>query len=288
MAVVGAGRVGTALAVLLERANYRVVAASGGEGSRVRVRRYLPFARFVPAGSSDSVARGARLVILAVPDDAIEAICSEMAAAGAFGDRQWVLHLSGSVGLEALGPAEALEADVLSVHPLQTVPDVDEGIRRLPGSGFAVTAHTEAGYAFGETLVTDAGGVPFRLPDDMKPLYHAAAVYCANYVVAVEGLAERLFRMAGVKAPLEVFAPLARAALDAALEKGPVAALTGPVVRGDVGTIERNLEALAKRAPEAVRSYVELAAVTADLAEEGGRISREDRRRIDEALARWR
>jgi predicted short-subunit dehydrogenase-like oxidoreductase (DUF2520 family) len=288
VAVIGAGRVGTALGVLLERAGHRVTAASGWERSRDRVRRYLPFTRFLPAQGAHSAAGAARVVILAVPDDAVGSVCSDLAARGAFGVRQRVLHLSGSVGLDALAPAEQMGAGVLSVHPLQTVPGVEEGIRRLPGSGFAVTARDEPGFAFGESLVADVGGRPFRLPDDMKPLYHAAAVFCANYLVTVEGLAERLFRLAGLERPLPVFAPLARAALDAALEKGPAAALTGPVVRGDTGTIDRNLEALARHSPDVIRPYVELASAAAELAVEGGRLSEEDRARIEEALRRWR
>lgn len=288
MAVIGAGRVGTALGVLLERAGHRVTAASGWERSRDRVRRYLPFTTFVPAQAAHGAAEVARLVILAVPDDAIGAVCSELAARGAFAARQRVLHLSGSVGLDALASAEAAGAGTLSVHPLQTVPGVDEGIHRLPGSGFAVTARDELGFAFGEVLVADVGGHPFRLPDDMKPLYHAAAVFCANYLVTVEGLAERLFRLAGLEHPLPLFAPLARAALDAALERGPAMAMTGPVVRGDAGTVDRNLEALARHEPKAVRPYVELASAAADLAVEGGRLSEEERTRIEEVLQRWR
>jgi predicted short-subunit dehydrogenase-like oxidoreductase (DUF2520 family) len=288
VAVIGAGRVGTALGVLLERAGHRVTAASGWEPSRDRVRQYLPFTRFLPAPAAFTAAGAARVVILAVPDDAIRSVCSDLAAHGAFRVNQRVLHLSGSVGLDALASAEQFGAGALSIHPLQTVPGVEEGIRRLPGSGFAVTARDEPGFDFGESLVADVGGRPFRLPEDMKPLYHAAAVFCANYLVTVEGLAERLFRLAGLEHPVLVFAPLARAALDAALEKGPGAALTGPVVRGDAGTVDRNLEALALHAPEAVPPYVELASAAAELAVEGGRLSEEDRARIEEVLRRWR
>jgi predicted short-subunit dehydrogenase-like oxidoreductase (DUF2520 family) len=288
VAIIGAGRVGTALAVLIERANHRVVAASGWERTRARVRRYLPFTSFVSAQAAHQAAKAATVVILGVPDDAIAEVCSTLAAHEAFGSRQHVLHLSGAVGLEALAPAQELGARPLSVHPLQTVPDVEEGIRNLPGSSFAVTATEEAEFAFGEALVAAVGGRPFRLADEMKPLYHAAAVFCSNYLVAVQGLAEHLFSLAGLEDPVPLFAPLARAALDATLDRGPAAALTGPAVRGDVGTIVRNLEALAKHAPEAVGPYVELAAAAADLAVRGGRLAPEDRSRLEEVLAQWR
>jgi predicted short-subunit dehydrogenase-like oxidoreductase (DUF2520 family) len=288
VAVIGAGRVGTALAVLLERANHRVVAASGWERTRARVRRYLPFTSFVSAQVAQQAAKAATLIIVAVPDDAIAEVCSTLASHEAFGSRQHVVHLSGAVGLDALAPARELGARPLSVHPLQTVPDVEEGIRNLPGSSFAVTASDEAGFAFGEALVVAVEGRPFRLADDMKPLYHAAAVFCSNYLVAVQGVAAHLFSLAGLDDPVPLFAPLARAALDTALDRGPAAALTGPAVRGDVGTIVRNLEALAKHAPEAVGAYVELAAAAADIAVRGGRLAPEDRARLQEVFDQWR
>jgi predicted short-subunit dehydrogenase-like oxidoreductase (DUF2520 family) len=288
VAIIGAGRVGTALAVLLERAGYRVVAASGWERSRVRVRRYLPFTRFVSAQAAHLAARAAKAVVLGVPDDAIGEVCSGLADKGAFGPHQSVVHLSGSVGLDVLAPATQHDARGISAHPLQTVPDVEQGIARLPGSPFAVTAGDDAGFEFGEALVTDIGGRPFRLEDRLKPLYHAAAVFCSNYLVTVEGLAERLFRLAGLHDPLPLFAPLAQAALEATMDRGPLAALTGPVVRGDAGTVARNLDALAEHAPEAVKAYVELAAAAAGLAADGGRLSPEDRARVDEVLDRWR
>src|SRR5207247_1929880 len=99
---------------------------------------------------------------------------------------------------------------VLSLHPLQSIPDVDEGIRRLPGSGMAVTATADEARRLGERLATGIGCVPFRLADEAKPLYHAAAVFCSNYLVVVEALAERVFRTAGLEDPVPLFAPLAR------------------------------------------------------------------------------
>jgi predicted short-subunit dehydrogenase-like oxidoreductase (DUF2520 family) len=282
--VVGAGRVGTGLAVLLSRAGHRVVSASGRDGSRARVERYLPG---VPFLENTEAARQAGMFILGVPDDRIEPVCTAFAEAGAFSPGHAVVHLSGATSLTALDPARRAGATVLSLHPLQTVPDVEAAIERLPGSAMAVTAHDEEGYALGERLATDAGGRPFRLPDDRKPLYHAAAVFSSNYLVAVEGLAERLFRAAGLEDPVELFAPLARATLDHVLEEGPAAALTGPAVRGDAGTVRRNLEALASHAPDAVPVYVALARAALDLAQSAGKIDADARARVEEILA-WR
>jgi predicted short-subunit dehydrogenase-like oxidoreductase (DUF2520 family) len=274
--------------VLLERAGHRVVAASGREGSRERARRYLIFAPFVPWLEAHRATRGADVVLLGVPDDRIEEVCAGLASQDAFREGQTVVHLSGSVGLGALSSAEGQGAMALSLHPLQTFPDVSVGIGRLPGSSIAVTARGEAGYEAGESMVRDIGAIPFRLPDGVKPLYHAAAVFCSNYLVAVEGMAERLFKLAGLEEPLPRFEPLARAALDAALAQGPRRALTGPASRADVGTVARKLQARADRAPDAVESYLALARVAGRLAFEDGRLSERDRVRLEEALARWK
>lgn len=288
MAVIGAGRVATALAVLWERAGHRIVAASGRDRTRDRVEEFLPQARFFPPDQVHEAARRAQLVVIGVPDDLIAEICEEVAALQGFARGKYVLHLSGSVGLDALSPAHAEGAEVMSLHPLQSFPGVEEGIARLPGSSIAVTAGNDSTSTYGEQLARDAAGVPFRLADEVKPLYHAAAVFCSNYLVAVEGMAEQLFRLAGLQEPLPLFEPLARAALESTFALGSEAALTGPATRGDVGTIARNLDALAARAPEAIPSYVALARVAAALAVRGGRLSSEGEAKVEEVLQRWR
>jgi len=177
---------------------------------------------------------------------------------------------------------------VLSLHPLQSIPDVEEGVARLPGSAVAVTARTDEAFALGDSLARDIGGNPFSLADEAKPLYHAAAVFCSNYLVVVESIAEQLFRTAGLPDPVERFAPLARTALDFALTRGPANALTGPAARGDAGTVARHLQALADRAPDAVQSYVALARSAATLAVQNGSLSEEGRRAVEEVLTPWR
>ena len=278
----GAGRVGTGLAVLLSRAGHRIAAVSGRGASQERARRYLPDARFL---SEVEAARAADVVILGLPDDWIREAAARIAVRGGFRREQAVVHLSGATPLAALDFARAVGATPLSLHPLQTIPDVEAAIERLPGSAMAVTAHDEEGYAIGERLAADAGGRPFRLPDDRKPLYHAAAVFCSNYLVAVEGLAERLFRAAGLDDPISLFGPLARATLDHVLEDGPAVALTGPAARGDAGTVRRNLEALERHAPDAIPAYIALARAALDLAESVGRLGPDARARVEEALA---
>jgi predicted short-subunit dehydrogenase-like oxidoreductase (DUF2520 family) len=283
--VIGAGRVGTALAVRLRDAGHHIVAISGRDGTAARSARYLPG---VPIQAAPIAARGAEVVILGTPDDLIEPMASSLAGEGALGGGQTAIHLSGATSLDALSAPGAAGAEVLSVHPLQTFPDVDAALARIPGSGIAVTALSEAGYVLGERLARDVGGRPFRLADEAKPLYHAAAVFASNYLVAITALADELFQEAGLSEPADLFLPLQRATLDNVAAMGPAAALTGPAIRGDAGTVAANLEALAKHAPEAVPAYVVLADVALDLAHRSGRLSTDARAAVEEVLDPWR
>ena len=285
VAVIGAGRVGTAMAVLLGRAGHTIRAVAGGEGTRERAARYLPN---VPFRGREDAAATAELVLLGTPDAAIEPICTELARAGVLGTGRTIAHLSGATGLDALGTAEAAGADVLCIHPLMTCPDVEAAIARIPGSAFAVTARSPLAFGLGEDLAIDVGGRPFALEDEMKPLYHAAAVFASNYLVTLTALAASLQETAGVPEPLEALAPLQRATLDNVHAFGPAEALTGPAARGDDLTVERNLHALAQHAPEAVAAYVALADLALDLAGSSGRIDPLAAAAVREVLERWR
>src|SRR5262245_10662673 len=203
LAVVGAGRVGTSLAVLWQRAGHRIVAVAGGAATPRRAARFLPD---VPVLDAIGAAKSAEVVVIATPDSAIGPVCEEMAAAGALDAANAVVHASGATGLDALAPAAATGASTLSVHPLQTCPTVVAGVERIPGSTFAVTAGDDEGFALGERLVRDAGGHPVRIDDERKPLYHAAAVFASNYLVTVSALAEELGLAAGIEDPLAAVA----------------------------------------------------------------------------------
>ncbi|MBI4261162.1 MAG: DUF2520 domain-containing protein [Actinobacteria bacterium] len=283
VAVLGAGRTGTALAVLLARAGHRVVAISGREATAERGARYLSLSPTPPARA----AAAGELVLVATPDGAVAEVCAEAAAGGGFRPGQWVAHLSGTVRLEALDPARAAGAGVLALHPLQTFPDVEQALARIPGSAMAVTAAGEEGFAFGEGLARAIGVRPFRLADEAKPLYHAAAVFASNYVIASLALAEELFERAGIDDPVDLFAPLVRACVENVVASGPEDALTGPVARGDAATVEGHLRALADADPRAVLPYLALARVALDVAGRSGRLDGPGRAAVEEVLDRW-
>jgi predicted short-subunit dehydrogenase-like oxidoreductase (DUF2520 family) len=277
IAIVGAGTVGTALAVAWNRAGHRIVAVSGRAATAARVATWLPG---VPVRPLEDVAADAELVVVAVPDDALAETIEVVAPT--VGPRTWLAHVSGARGLEVFPDARDR---ALAMHPLQSFPDVAAALDALPGCAVAVTAADESGFSLGEQLARDLGATPFRLADDRRPLYHAAAVFASNDLVAVSGAAEQLFAAAGVPDARAAMAPLQRATLDNVARRGARDALTGPAVRGDAGTIERNLAAIAAAAPALVDAYVVLCRVALDVA--GDRIDAEARARVQEALSRW-
>jgi predicted short-subunit dehydrogenase-like oxidoreductase (DUF2520 family) len=284
VAVIGAGRVGTGVAVLLQRAGHRIEAVSGRGPTRERAARYLPG---VPVLGDAAAAEAAELVVLGVPDDLIAGTAADLAGAGAVGPGRWVAHLSGARGLDALASVREVGAARLAIHPLQTFPDVVSAIDGIPDCAVAVTADDEAGYRVAERIADDLLGIPFRLDDGLRARYHAAAVFASNYLIATSAVAAELFASVGVPDPVLAMQPLQRTTLDNVARLGPGAALTGPAVRGDAGTIERNLGAVAEVMPEAVPAYVAMARVALDLAERAGRLDGEARTRVDEVLARW-
>jgi predicted short-subunit dehydrogenase-like oxidoreductase (DUF2520 family) len=282
ISVVGAGRVGTAVAVLLSRAGHAIVAVAGRDATPARASTWLPGVPVVPPAEA---AADADVVLLGVPDDALRSVVIAIAIAITPG--AWVAHLSGAAGLDVLDPLAGVGARRLATHPLQTFADVEGAVRALPGCWLAVTADDEAGFGMGEGLAEDIGAVPFRLRDDERGLYHAAAVFASNYVVATSGVAERLFAAAGVPDPLAAMRPLQEATLANVHRLGPETALTGPAVRGDASTIERNLTAIAATAPDLVPAYVAMCRVALDLAERAGRLDPARRAAVETMLARW-
>ena len=284
IAVLGAGRVGTAVAVLLARAGHDVVAVAGRGATRERTATWLPG---VPVLEPADAARRGELVLIAVPDDVIGEVAAALVEDDAVAPGVWVAHTSGTRGLDVLAPVRDVGGRALAFHPLQTFPDVESAIAAIPGCTVAITAEDEAGFALGEGLARDLRAVPFRLRDELRPVYHAAAVFASNYLVAISGVAERLFREAGVPDPLAAMRPLQAATLDNVGRLGAAAALTGPAARGDAGTIAKHLQVLAASAPETVVAYAALCRVALDLAEHAGRLTPEGRAAVEKVLARW-
>ncbi len=254
VAVIGTGRVGSVLTAALTEAGFAV---STG----------------VPAVA------GADLIIIAVPDDVLPALVADLPVRHG----QVVAHTSGAHGIGVLAPAVARGARPLALHPAMTFTgDRDDVARLHKGVAFGVTAPPGL-RPLAEALVRELGGTVEWIAEEHRPLYHAALAHGANHLVTlVNDVMDRL-RDAGVRHPDRILDPLLHAALDNTLRLGD-AALTGPVSRGDAGTVAGHLAALADAAPESVPPYQALARRTAQRAVAAHRLTEDEAGAMLEAL----
>lgn len=264
--IVGAGAVGTALGVALSRAGWQVgVVASRDPDRRARFRSLVPGSRAFPDAAA--ILDECHLAILAVPDDALAGIAATMRLYSG----QAIVHTSGLHEAGVLGPALAAGTSAGSFHPLVAFADLDRALAALPGSTVAIEGDDALLDLLAE-MATSLGAVPVRLAPHSKAAYHAAAVLAAG------GLTALLDVVAAVAAPtgldeagsLAVYGPLSAQALANARAMGTVAALTGPAVRGDAGTIEAHLGAATDAGTEALDVYRALGLRQVTLAERRG------------------
>lgn len=178
--------------------------------------------------------RGYDVVLLAVPDAEIATAAASIELGPIVG------HCAGSLGMDVLSPHEAF-----GLHPLMTV---THGATVFVGAGAAVAGTTQRALAVAVHLATELGLHPFTIADDDRAAYHAAASIASNFLVTLEDAAERMLRSAGAERAMLL--PLIRASLENWAAVGAPAALTGPIVRGDEGTVARQRAAVAERAPE--------------------------------------
>lgn len=236
IALVGPGRAGTTIALALLESGWRVVSVAGrapDAPSTVSAAACLGAQQTLVTDA----ARGASLVIVATPDRSIET--AARAVAPSIETDALVIHLAGSVGLDAFASLLEVRADVRvgALHPLQLFPSASMGIERLRGAWAAVAGDPQTA-----ELARSVGLHPFELADSERAKYHAAAVVASNHLVALLGQVERLTEACGV--PFEAFAPLVRSSVADAFALGPARALTGPVSRGDLATVEKHLATL--------------------------------------------
>ncbi|MCD0442205.1 DUF2520 domain-containing protein [Glycomyces sp. A-F 0318] len=274
--VVSAGRVGSIVGAALTRAGHRVVAAAAvSDASRARAARHLPGAEILPP---PDVAAAADLVLVAVPDDAIAALAASLPARPG---QIWV-HTSGALGADVLRPARDAGALTIALAPAMTFTGRDEDLERLAGISWAVTGEAEARFV-GEALALEMGGEPEHVDEADRARYHAALVYAANHLMTLVNDAADQLRAIGVANPERLMSPLVSASLDNALRHGD-AALTGPVSRGDAGTVARHLDALAGTG--IADTYRSMARRTAERALDAGRLKSADAEGLLDVLAR--
>ena len=266
--VVGAGRVGAVLAAALREAGHEIAAVAGeSHASRTRIDTLLPGVR---VDKPTAVSRACDLLLLTVPDDMLSNVVTMLAASGAIREGQYVVHTSGKHGLAVLQPAADAGAHVLAMHPAMTFTGTDVDLARLAGCVYGVTANPDT-EDLAAKLVADLRGRLLRVAEDRRALYHAGLAHGANHLVTLVSQAMDLLCDSGADDPAATLRPLLTAALENALEYGS-AALTGPIVRGDVETVRAHLRDIAANRPATLESYVAMARATANQAVVDGRL----------------
>lgn len=260
--VIGTGRAGSVLGAALARAGHKVVAAYGvSDVSRLRAEALLPG---VPLVEPAAVCAEADVVLLTVPDDVLPELVNGLVQTGAVRPGQFLVHASGRYGIGVLSPATQCGALPLALHPAMTLTGTSLDLDRLSGAPFGVTAPLSL-RPVAEALVVEMGGEPVWVPDESRALYHAALANGANHLITLVNQSVDLLKHAGIEDPQRLLSPLLYASLDNALRSGD-SALTGPVVRGDAGTVAAHIDVIESKSPEARRAYVALARLTADRA----------------------
>jgi predicted short-subunit dehydrogenase-like oxidoreductase (DUF2520 family) len=267
LALVGAGRVGTAVAELLRRRGHRVVAvASRSSGSAARAAQLLQSETFDLEGEVPPC----DVVLVGAGDAAIAPVAARLAPKLA--PATIVCHFAGSLGVEVLEEVTRSGGRACALHPVQSVPDVDAGLARLPGSAWGVTCSSDVREWAHRLVSLELGGIPVDVAGRARPLWHAASVTTSNGIAALIAAGEAMLESIGVSDSSAVLAPLAAGTVAGARERGGAAALTGPVVRGESDTVARHLEALRTQAPDLTGAYALAAGLVLEVARRAGRI----------------
>jgi predicted short-subunit dehydrogenase-like oxidoreductase (DUF2520 family) len=279
--IVGAGAVGLALGIALERAGWPVGAVASRdperrERFRQRVGSVRAFAE--PTALVDDV----ELVILAVPDDVVRPLAESLRLYAG----QAIVHTSGLLGADVLAPALGAGSQAGAFHPLVAFADLDRALAALPGATVAIEGDEELAAHLAE-MAEAIGAVPVRLAPGSKAAYHAAAVMAAGGVVALLDVIREIAAATGLDeaGALRIYLPLLEQTVANARALGVAAALTGPATRGDAGTIAAHLAALAEHAPDATPVYRALPERSVAIAEARGALAPDAAKLLRTALA---
>ena len=269
---IGAGRVGTALAVKLKEVGYNVFGVSSR--SEENIRRFLQYV----GGAKDfknpeALLEEVELIFLTVPDDALREVVISLP----WKEHHQVVHTSGALSLDVLEEARKRGAEVGSFHPCQAFATIDQAINNIPGSVFGIEASSEGLRTLLERMALDLGGSYVFVSSQGKVFYHASAVFASNYLVALLGVALKLLDFIGIgkEEGTKLLLPLIWGTVNNIQNIGLPTCLTGPIARGDITVIKKHLEALREKEPQVFKLYASLGLQTIPIALGKGTLSEE-------------
>ena len=261
--IIGLGKVGTSIGYLLKQAGYSIVSVV--DQSAEALQKNIVYTGGKPFSTPSQIDVDADCFIITTGDDQIEKACEELSPL--FKSGSIVIHMSGAGSLDLLLPARQRGAKTGSIHPLQSFSDIETAFRSLPGTVYGITVDPDL-KNWADRLVRAIGGIPFFIDGQNRALYHAAACIVSNYFVSLIYMAEEIYRILGLdeKEARCAFWPLLTGTLHNIEQKGSVLSLTGPIARGDLGTLEKHLATIQTNIPSLLPVYRELGKITADVA----------------------
>ena len=270
-AIIGAGMVGTAIGFLLKKAGYNIIAIS--DKSPAALKRALPYTGGKAFRKPREAIQEADCILIITPDDAISSACQDIALCPAIKGK-FVFHMSGAGDLDLLDSAKKAGAAVGSIHPLQSFSSIDQAIKNIPGSYFGITADKKARLP-AKIIIRNLGGIPLIISSDQKPLYHAAACFASNYLVSLMNVVESIYQAIGLneKDAKKAYLPLVYGSLKNIENSGSIHSLTGPIARGDFGTIKKHISAINNNLPQFSSLYSSLGLIAVKVAKQKGTLN---------------
>jgi predicted short-subunit dehydrogenase-like oxidoreductase (DUF2520 family) len=284
VSIIGAGVVGSAVGRLLRERGYEIMSVVSRS-----MKNATTAAAFIGGGEpgTDPVkgASGAGWIFITTPDKAIQGTCEKIAQGGGFGKGSLAVHMSGALSSKILDSARKAGAGALSIHPMQSLASSERAVKNFPGSYFSIEGDAES-VPEGKEIVVALGGLLVMIPAEQKVLYHAGSAVASNYLVAVLDFAVMIYEALGMKRDEAVKAimPLVRGTVNNVERVGVPDALTGPIARGDVETVEGHLEVLKKDLPEMLSLYTALGRHTVKVGLAKGSLAEDDAARLMKIL----
>ena len=267
--LIGAGRVGAPFAAALAAAGHVVVGIHAvSNASKDRAELLLPG---VPILSADEVARTCDLLLLTPPDDALAELAHGLHTTGALQAGQILVHTAGRFGAGIFNDVLSSNILPLAIHPIMTFSGTSVDLKRMQGAFFGVTAPTQL-LPIAQALVIEMGGEPITIAEEDRATYHLALAWSTNFITSIVAQGADLLKSIGIRESEALLHPLLDAAVDNVLRRGDQA-LTGPIARGDVGSVAAHIETIKREHPELLQPYRVLGRLTAERALASGMLT---------------
>jgi predicted short-subunit dehydrogenase-like oxidoreductase (DUF2520 family) len=262
---IGAGKVGTAFGIYLKQKGFKIA----GYFSRTRQSGSRSAANTASLYYSDlnQLIEETDIIFITATDDQIENICLQLCQTSSLRQGQIIIHMSGALPSTILSSAKAFGCHIYSLHPLLAFADIEKSVCDLPEARFCLEGDEERMYAIEEMLQV-CGNKYFKLKSEQKALYHASACMLSNYLVTLVHNGLKIMESIQIanSTAFDAMLPLINCTLQNILEFGSEKALTGPISRGDINTVAKQLDAINTSSPEQLALYASLSEETIKLA----------------------